>query len=138
MPIRLDIVTAERIVFSEDVDAVIAPGIEGQLGVLPYHAPLMTTLQTGELRIKKNGEEFSMVISGGFFEARPDRVIVLADVAERAEEIDLARAELAKQRAHEELQRRPKGVDLATAEASLRRALVRLKVGQRRQRHPLI
>ncbi len=136
MSIRLDIVTAERVVFSEDVDAVIAPGIEGQLGVLPHHAPLMTTLHTGELRVKKNGEEFSMAISGGFFEVRPDRVIVLADVAERAEEIDLARAELAKQRAHEELQRRPKGVDLATAEASLRRALVRLKVGQRKQRRP--
>ena len=140
MSIRLDIVTAERIVFSEDVDVVIAPGIEGQLGVLPHHAPLMTTLHTGELRVRKAGEEFSLVISGGFLEVRPDRVIVLADVAERAEEIDLARAEEAKKRAHEELKRRPKGVDLATAEASLRRALVRLKVGQRRHRQqpPLI
>jgi F-type H+-transporting ATPase subunit epsilon len=136
MPIRLDIVTAERVVFSEDVDEVIAPGIEGQLGILPHHAPLMTTLHTGELRVKKAGEELSMVISGGYLEVRPDRVIVLADVAERAEEIDLARAEEAKKRAHEELKLRPKGVDLATAEASLQRALVRLKVGQRKHRTP--
>ena len=140
MPIRLDIVTAERVVYSEDVDEVIAPGIEGQLGVLPHHAPLMTTLHTGELKVKKSGQEFSMVISGGFFEVRPDRVIVLADVAERAEEIDLARAEQAKQKAHEELKTRPKGVDLAVAEASLRRAMVRLKVGQHKHRNqpPLI
>jgi len=135
MAIRLDVVTAERIVFSEDVDSVIAPGIEGQLGVLPHHAPLMTTLHTGELRVRKAGEEISLVISGGFLEVRPDRIIVLADVAERAEEIDLARAEKAKARAHEELQRRPKGVDLAVAEGELRRALTRLKGGQRKQRH---
>jgi F-type H+-transporting ATPase subunit epsilon len=135
MTIRLDVVTAERIVFSEDVDSVIAPGIEGQLGVLPHHAPLMTTLHTGELRVRKAGEEISLVISGGFFEVRPNRIIVLADVAERAEEIDLARAEKAKARAHEELKLRPKGVDLAVAEGELRRALTRLKVGQRKQRH---
>jgi F-type H+-transporting ATPase subunit epsilon len=135
MSIRLDIVTAERVVFSEDVDSIVAPGIEGQLGILPHHAPLMTTLHTGELRVRKAGEEFSLAISGGFLEVRPDRVIVLADVAERAEEIDLARAEQAKARAHEELKRQPKGVDLAVAEGELRRALVRLKVGQRKQRH---
>lgn len=134
-PIRLEIVTAERVVFSEEVESVVAPGIEGQLGILPHHAPLMTTLQTGDLRVRKNGEEFSMAISGGFFEVRPDRIIVLADVAERAEEIDLARAEKAKQRAQEELSHRPPGVDLAQAEAALRRALVRLKVGERRRRH---
>ncbi len=133
-PIRLEIVTAERVVFSEEVDMVAAPGVEGQLGILPHHAPLMTTLETGELRAKKGGEEFSMAISGGFLEVRPDRVIVLADVAERAEEIDLARAEEAKRRAQEALSHPQARVDHAQLEAALHRAMVRLKVGERKRR----
>jgi len=132
--IRLDIVTAERVVYSEEVDAVVAPGVEGQLGILPHHTPLMTTLEVGELLVRKGGEEFSMVISGGFLEVRPDRVIVLADAAERAEEIDIARAEEAKRRAEERISRRIPEVDLAQAEAALRRSLVRLKVGEKRRR----
>ena len=136
--IKLDIVTAERLVYSEEVEAVIAPGVEGQLGILPHHAPLMTTLQAGELRVKGKGEEFSLAISGGFLEVRPDRIIVLADAAERAEEIDLARAEEAKRRAEERLAQSITEVDLARAEASLRRALTRLKVAEkiRRRRRP--
>jgi F-type H+-transporting ATPase subunit epsilon len=127
--IRLDIVTAEQSVYSEDVEMVIAPGIEGQLGILPHHIPLMTTLQAGELRIKKSGEEISLAISGGFLEVRPDRVVILADAAERAEEIDVARAEAAKRRAQERLaERHVYQVDGARAEASLRRSLARLKV----------
>jgi len=132
--IRLDIVTAERIVYSEEVDIVVAPGIEGQLGILPHHAPLMTALQSGELRVKKGGEEFFMAISGGFLEVRPDRIIVLADAAERAEEIDLARAEEAKRQAQEQLSQPTPGVDMAQAEAALHRSLVRLKVGERRRK----
>ncbi len=132
--IKLDIVTAERVVYSEEVDVVVAPGIDGQLGILPHHAPLMTALQAGELLVRKGGEEFSMAISGGFLEVRPDKIIVLADAAERAEEIDLARAEAAKRRAEEQLSRPTPDVDLAQAEASLRRALARLKVGERRRR----
>ena len=127
--IRLDIVTAERAVYSEDVERVIAPGIEGQLGILPHHAPLMTTLQAGELLVKKEGEEISLVISGGFLEVRPDRVVVLADTAERAEEIDISRAEEAKRRAEQRLaEGHAQGVDEARCEAALRRALVRLTV----------
>lgn len=127
--IRLDIVTAERAVYSEEVDMVIAPGIEGQLGILPHHTPLMTALQAGELRVKKGGEEVSMAISGGFLEVRPDRVVVLADTAERAEEIDVARAEAAKRRAQERLaERRAPGTDEARAEVALLRSLARLKV----------
>lgn len=133
-PIRLEIVTAQREVFSEEVDTVVVPGIEGTLGILPHHAPLMTSLETGELSVRKGSEEFSVAISGGFLEVRPDRVIVLADVAERAEEIDLARAEEAKLRAHEELVNRPPRGDLVQADAAMRRALVRLKVGERRRR----
>ena len=132
--IRLDIVTAEQSVYSEEVDVVVAPGVEGQLGILPHHAPLMTTLQAGELRVRRGGEEFSMAISGGFLEVRPDRVIVLADAAERAEEIDLARAEEAKRRAREQLSRRTPEVDMAQAEAALRRSLIRLKVAEKRRR----
>ena len=131
---RLDIVTAERVVFSEDVDVVVAPGVEGQLGILPHHAPLMTMLMPGELRVRKGGEEFSMAISGGFLEVRPDRIIVLADAAERVEEIDVARAEEAKRRAEELLKGRPPEVDAALAEAALRRSLARLKVVERRRR----
>ena len=134
MSIKLDIVTAERAVFSEEVDVVVAPGIQGQLGILPHHTPLMTTLQAGELRVRKGGEEFSLVISGGFLEVRPDRIIVLADAAERAEEIDLTRAEEAKRRAQEYLGRPTPEVDIARAEASLRRSLARLKVGEKRRR----
>jgi len=133
--IRLDIVTAEREVYAEDVDVVIAPGVEGQLGILPHHAPLMTTLQAGELRVRKGGKEVSMAISGGFLEVRPDRVVVLADTAERAEEIDVARAEEAKQRARERLsEKQVVGADEARAEASLRRALIRLKVAEKRRK----
>jgi len=133
---RLDIVTAERVVFSDDVDVVVAPGVEGQLGILPHHAPLMTMLLPGELRMRKGGEEFSMVISGGFLEVRPDRIIVLADAAERVEEIDVARAEEAKRRAEELLSHHPPEVDHARAEAALRRSLARLKVVERRKRRP--
>lgn len=133
--IKLDIVTAERVVYSDEVDAVIAPGAEGQLGILPHHAPLMTLLQGGELIARKGGQEEIMAISGGFLEVRPDRVIVLADQAERAEEIDIARAEAAKQRAEERLRERGKGgLDETRAEASLRRALIRLEVAEKMKR----
>jgi F-type H+-transporting ATPase subunit epsilon len=131
---RLEIVTAERVVFSEDVDAVIAPGIEGQLGILPHHAPLMTTLMPGELLVRKGGEELSLAITGGFVEVRPDRIIILADAAERVEEIDVARAEEAKRRAEERLKERAPEVDLLRAEAALRRSLMRLDVAARRRR----
>ena len=132
--IRLDIVTAERVVYSEEVDVVIAPGVVGQLGILPHHTPLMTTLEVGELVVRKGGEEFSLVISGGFLEVRPDRVIVLADAAERAEEIDLARAEEAKRRAEDWLGRPTPDINVDQAEAALRRSLMRLKVGEKRRR----
>ncbi len=133
--VRLDIVTAERAVYSEDVEMVIAPGVQGQLGILPHHTPLMTTLQAGELRIKKGGEEVSLAISGGFLEVRPDKVVVLADSAERADEIDVSRAEEAKRRAQERLSEKGKtDADEARAEASLGRSLVRLKVADMARR----
>jgi len=132
--LKLDIVTAERVVYSEDVDAVIAPGVEGQLGILPHHAPLMTILQAGELVVRRGGEEDTLAISGGFLEVRPDRVIVLADSAERAEEIDADRAEAAKKRAEQRLMEKPAETDVARVEASLRRALARLTLAEKIKR----
>jgi F-type H+-transporting ATPase subunit epsilon len=130
--LKIDVVTAERVVYSEEVDAVIAPGMEGQLGILPHHAPLMTTLQSGELVIRKGGQEESLAISGGFLEVRPDHVIVLADQAERADEIDVARAEAARKRAEERLKdRHAAGIDAIRAETALRRALARLSVAEK-------
>ena len=133
--IRLDIVTAERMVYADDVDMVVAPGYEGQLGILLHHTPLMTTLLPGELRIKKGGEEVSLAISGGFLEVRPDRVVVLADAAERVDEIDVERAEAARKRAKERLsQQRELGIDGTRAEAALRRSLARLRVAEMARR----
>jgi len=123
-------------IFSEDVSAVIAWGVEGQLAILPHHAPLMTMLQPGDLLIRKDKEEEYVVISGGFLEVRPDKVIILADACERADEIDIARAEEAKKRAQETMKAAPLTADAAMAEASLRRSLARLKVAEKRRRKP--
>ena len=133
---RLEIVTAERMVYSDDVTALIAWGVEGQLGILPHHAPLMTMLQPGDLLIRKDKEEEILAVSGGFIEVRPDKVIVLADACERADEIDIARAEEAKKRAQETMKAAPLTADAATAEAALRRSLARLKAAERRRRRP--
>ncbi|MBW1691534.1 MAG: F0F1 ATP synthase subunit epsilon [Deltaproteobacteria bacterium] len=131
---RLELVTAERLVYSDDVNMVIAWGIEGQLGILPHHAPLMTMLQPGELIVKKGDEEFYLAVTGGFLEVQPDKVIILADACERADEIDVARAQEARRRASELMEAPPPGVELATAEAALRRSMVRLKVAERMRR----
>lgn len=134
--IRCEIVTAERTVFEDDVDMVIAPGIQGELGILPHHAPLMTALTFGELTIRREGQDDEFIaIGGGFLEVGPDHVTILADSAERADEIDEARAEEAHQRAEELMARRKEeDVDLARVEASLRRSMVRIKVAQHRRR----
>ena len=136
MPLRLEVVTVERIVYTQDdVDMVIAPGSEGLLGILPHHAPLLTALAYGELRVKRGGVEESFAIGGGFMEVRPDRVTVLADTAERAEEIDLERAQVARQRAEDRLHAGvPSALDFSRAEMALRRSLTRIKVAERRKR----
>jgi F-type H+-transporting ATPase subunit epsilon len=134
MTIKLEIVTAERVVFTDDVDIVIAPGIDGDLGILPHHAPLMTVLNPGDLIARKSGEEYTMAISGGFLEVRDDRVIVLADAAERAEEIDIKRAEEAKKKAQEALSHPTSQVDSAIAEAALHRAIARIHAVERKRK----
>ncbi len=133
--LRVDIVTAERVVLSEDgLDAVIAPGSLGELGILPSHAPLMTTLGIGELRARHGTEETVFAISGGFLEVRDNVVTVLADVAERAEEIDIERARVARERAAAALATREEEVDIALTQAALRRSLIRLRVAERYRR----
>jgi len=135
MALKVDIVTAERLVYSEEgVERLIVPGVEGELGVLTLHAPLLTMIQPGVLRIVKGGDEVEMAITGGFIEVRQNRVTILADAAERAEEIDTVRAEEARRRAQRVLEERISEEDLARAEASLARALARLKVAERRRR----
>ena len=134
MPIRLEIVTAERVLFDGEVDAVIAPGAEGELGVLPHHAAVITTLQPGELRYRVGAEETHFVVLGGFMDIQGDHVVVLADAAEHMDQIDEARAEEAIQRAQERIASRPEDTDLERALASRRRATVRLRVTRRRRR----
>jgi len=133
MPLRLEIVTIEHKVYSEDVDMVIAPGSEGELGILPHHTPLLTTLNEGVLRVKRGGEEEIFAIGGGIMEVLPDKVIVLADAAEHSDEIDVARAEQARQRAEALIRDRPASMELSAALATLRRSQIRLKVAQRRR-----
>lgn len=137
MPIHLDIVTIERVVVSEDVDYVSAPGIDGVLGILPKHEPLLTALSIGELHYRKGNTDYSFAIGGGFMEVRPDKIIVLADAAESAEEIDEQRAESARKRAQELMaQKQVTGVDVAQSaliEQSFRRAELRLKIARRRR-----
>jgi F-type H+-transporting ATPase subunit epsilon len=130
--LHLEIVTQERRLFSDDVDMVVAPGSEGVMGILPHHAPLLTTLKEGELLVKKGGSETSFTVGGGFMEVQPDHVIVLADVAEQANEIDIARAEEARRRAEQLLRDRPAGIDVERALAALRRAQIRVSVAQKR------
>ncbi|MDP2950029.1 MAG: F0F1 ATP synthase subunit epsilon [Chloroflexota bacterium] len=133
--LNVDIVTAEKLVYSEEgVDELIVPGIEGELGVLPLHAPLLTMIQPGVLRIVKGGEEVQMAITGGFIEVRQNRITILADAAERGDEIDVTRAEEARRRAQERLATKEVTADMLRAEAALKRALVRLKAAERVRR----
>lgn len=130
MPIHLEIVTAERVVLSDDVDMINAPTKDGRVGILPRHAPLLTILEVGELDIIKDGVTMPFAISGGFMEVLPTRVTILADTAERADEIDEARAEEARRAAEQRIAERKSAQDLALAEGELRRALIQLKVAQ--------
>ncbi len=135
--IRLEIVTPERLAFSEDVRWVTLPGVSGVMTVLPKHAPLMTILQPGELVIRRpDGEEVLFAVGGGIAEVRPDKVVILADAAEREDEIDIARAEAARQRAERLLKEGVPPERRRELELSLRKAYVRLRVARRRRPRP--
>lgn len=133
----LDIVTAERLMYSEEVEGVVAPGAAGVLGILPGHAPLLTSLAPGELLITKDGERTEIAVSGGFLEMLRNRVVVLADTAEQAEEIDLERAEDALRRAEERVATADSAMDLQRALSAMRRSRARIAVARRRRRSPL-
>jgi F-type H+-transporting ATPase subunit epsilon len=139
MPLTVEIVTVERILRTEEgVDVLIAPGSEGQLAILPRHAPLMTTIEPGVLTFRKGSVEEDFAVSGGFMEVRNDRVTILADAAEWAEEIDIQRAEAARARAEERLRAAREGrfseTDMARAQASLQRSLMRLRAAEKMRR----
>ncbi len=137
MPLSLQIVTPERVVFSEEaIDSVTVPGSEGELTILPQHAPLMTALQPGPLVFRRGEDETDVALSGGFMEVREDKVVILADTAERSEEIDIARAEEARRRAAALLATREGEIDIAATMAALERASARLRVIERRRRRP--
>ena len=134
--LHVELVTAEGRVLSEEADFVRAPGLAGELGVLPRHIPLMTPLRTGEVMVRNDNREESFFVAGGFLEVLPDKVVILADAAERAEDIDESRAEEARRRAQEILaQRSPESAESAEAAMMLERAVFRLKVADLRKRH---
>ncbi len=130
MPLHLEIVTAERLVLSDDVDQVNAPTKDGRVGILPRHMPLITVLTEGELSIIKNGVRTEFAVFGGFMIVLPDRVTILADSCDRSDEIDLDRAEEARQRAEERIAQRKSDQDMIQAEAELRRALMQIRIAQ--------
>ena len=134
MPLLLEIVTPERLAYSDTVDSVQLPGSEGELGVLPHHAPLVSMLGVGELRIRKGGAEESFAIVGGFLQVRPDRVVVMAETADMASEIDLEKAQEARREAERALESSyQEGADLSAARAALQQALLRIRVAERRR-----
>jgi F-type H+-transporting ATPase subunit epsilon len=127
---HVEVVTAERKLYSGEADMVIAPGSEGQLGILPRHASLLTTLKVGEMLIKLGGAEEPFFVSGGFLEVSNNKVTVLAESAEHAEEIDQARAEAARRRAQEYLAQAQSDVERADLVGALERAVSRLHVAE--------
>lgn len=132
--LQVEIVTGERVVYQErDVDMVIAPGADGALGILPRHAPLFSLLSAGELTVRKGTSEQHLAVFGGFLEVANDRVLVLADTAERVEEIDEERVERARQRAEQALREAGTAMEIEEALASLRRARVRANLVRRRR-----
>lgn len=129
--LALEIVTPDKSLVGEEVDEVQLPGAEGYFGVLPGHAPLLATLQVGELWYRVGRETRYVAIAFGFAEVLPDRVTVLAQVAERADDIDVARAEAAKKRAEERVAQQTSGTDVERARVALLKSLTRLQVASR-------
>jgi F-type H+-transporting ATPase subunit epsilon len=133
VPIQLEVVSPERRAYTDEVDMVIVPGIDGELGILPHHTRLISALGIGELRIKKGGTEQILFISGGFVEVRADKVVVMADLAEHSDEIDEQRAVEARKRAEAELEQARAPADIARVRAALQTALMRERIAVRRR-----
>ena len=137
MPLKLRIITPERVVFDEEnIDSVTLPGVMGEMTILPEHAPIMTELRPGPVLFRRGAEEIDLALSGGFMEVRNDTVVVLADTAERSDEIDQSRAEEARRKAQEAIAEHQGTIDIARAMAALERAQARLRVVDRRRRRP--
>ena len=132
MPLLLELTTPTRLVVSEQADEVVAPGSEGYFGVLPGHTPMLASLAVGEMWYRKGQEKTFLLLAGGFCEVLPERVTILAALAERAEDIDVARAEEAKRRAEQRLQN-ARDVDYERARTALVKSLARLQVASRSQ-----
>ncbi len=130
--VRLDFVSQDHMVFSGDVNEIMAPGIDGELGILPRHAPMITVLSPGEVQVKREGQEdLFFAVSGGWMEVLPNQVTILARTAERSDEIDVQRAEAARARAEELLAEGVTREERAGLEMQLRRSQIRLRVGRR-------
>jgi F-type H+-transporting ATPase subunit epsilon len=132
--LHVGILTVEGVRFDGEADFVVAPGSEGELGILPRHIPLLTPLAAGAVRVRNDNEDQLFFVSGGFLEVRPDQVTVLADAAERAEDIDEARAEDARRRAQSSIEQKASDADLAAATGALARAEARLRLAELRRR----
>jgi F-type H+-transporting ATPase subunit epsilon len=131
--VRLEIVTPEAKTFSDNVDSVVIPGVEGELGVLPMHAPMMTLLEPGELRVMKNGEETRLAVGEGFVEITQEKIAVLTDMAVKESDIDEAAADEAIRRDEEAMRgERMSDEEQATTKAALMRSLALIKVKRRR------
>ena len=128
---QLQIVSADRSLVNEQVDEVVIPGAEGYFGVLPGHTPLLATLQVGQLWYRQGQEMHELLIAFGFAEVRPDRVTILAEIAEKADEIDITRAEAARKRAEERLSKPPTDIDFERARIAMLKSLIRLQVASR-------
>lgn len=129
--LKLEIVTPESKVYSEDVDMVTLPGVEGEMGVFPMHVPLMTQLSAGEVSVRKGGQEFFLAVGDGFVEVTGERVSILTDMAIKAENIDEAKAEEARKRAEARLAEKLDDSEVASVNAALAHSLAQLKVKRR-------
>lgn len=134
MTIRCEIVSQDRTVFQDDVDIVILPGVAGEMGILPHHAPVLTILKYGVIKVRKHGKEELFAVSGGMAEVQPEIITILADAAENVEDIDITRARAAKKRAEDALARIKPDDDhdaYLRMEAALRRSNLRLDVARK-------
>lgn len=131
--LHVEIITPEGIIFTDDVDEIVVPGVEGELGILPGHIPLFTKIKPGELMLKQEKESYFLAVTGGFLEVLDNTVHVLADYAVRAESIEIARVEEAKKRAEKLLEEKKDTAELTFAQAELQKAILELKVARRRK-----
>ena len=132
--LHVGVLTVEGVRFNGEADFVVAPGSQGELGILPRHIPLLTPLKAGAVKVRNANEEQFFFVSGGFLEVRPDQVTILADSAERAEDIDESRAEEARRRAQSSIEQKATDADRAAAIAALARAEARLRLAELRRR----